>query len=115
MNTTYETLRDGPETDCYTEIEALIKKNPWAWQSVCAVLGLTCGVLAPMLGAVSDITTWVVSSKKMTAYLHLISIVLCALTIPLLILGAFCLDLLETKTVRLLKANAGRGAPRGHA
>ncbi|HVG32633.1 MAG TPA: hypothetical protein VM911_06115 [Pyrinomonadaceae bacterium] len=78
-------------------MESLIKKNPRAWQSVCAVLGLVGGVIAPILGATSDVLTWFVPSQTVNAYLHVSSIVLCALTLPLLVLGAYCLDLLEAK------------------
>lgn len=98
MNETYESLEKQVETDPYQEIESLVKKNPWAWQSVCAVVGLAGGVIAPMLGAMADVITWFVNSKSVNSYLHVLSIVLCALTLPLIILGAFCLDLLEAKS-----------------
>lgn len=101
MDRTYEWLNDWPETDFYQEMESLIKKNPSAWQSVCAVLGLAGGVIAPFLGAASDVTTWFVHSTTVNSYLHVLSIVFCALTIPLIALGAYCLDMLEAKTARL--------------
>ena len=101
MDRTYEWLKDGAETDFYQEMESLIKKNPWAWQSVCAVLGLAGGVSAPFLGAASDVITWFANSTTVNSYLHVLSIVFCALTIPLIALGACCLDLLEAKTARL--------------
>src|SRR5215210_3036963 len=98
MNSTYESLTDREDIDLYQEIETLIKKNPWAWQSVCAVVGLAGGVIAPFLGATSDVITWFVHSNAVNSYLHVLSIVLCALTLPLIILGAFCLDSLQAKT-----------------
>ncbi len=101
MNTTYESLKDRAGIDVYQEAESLIKKNPWSWQSVCAVLGLAGGIIAPILGATADVITWFVHSQGVNSYLHVLSIVLCALTIPLLIFGAFCLDSLEAKTFRL--------------
>lgn len=101
MSTTYESLEDELETDLYQEIETLIKKNPWAWQSVCAVVGLVGGVAAPLLGATSDVITWFVHSETVNSYLHVLSIILCALTLPLIILGAFCLDSLQRKTTNL--------------
>ena len=106
MNTTYDSLNEGAEIDLYRDMESLIKKNPWAWQSVCAVLGLAGGVIAPILGATSDVVTWFVHSTTMHAYLHVSSIVLCAMTLPLLILGAYCLDLLEAKTARRLSLDS---------
>ena len=98
MNGTYESLKDLAETDLYQEVEFLIKKNPWAWQSVCAVSGLAGGIVAPILGAISDVMTWFLSSAAVNSYLHVLSIVLCALTIPLLIFGALGLDLLEKRS-----------------
>jgi hypothetical protein len=101
MDGTYEWSKDEGETDFYQDVESLIKKNPWAWQSVCAVLGLAGGVISPFLGGASDIISWFVSSTTVNSYLHVLSIVFCALTIPLLVLGACCLDVLEAKTARL--------------
>ena len=101
MNATFDSLENQAETDLYQEIETLIKKNPWSWQSVCAVVGLVGGVIAPFLGATADVITWFINSHAVISYLHVLSIVLCALTLPLLILGAFCLDSLEAKSHRL--------------
>ncbi|HKR02943.1 MAG TPA: hypothetical protein VJT09_19855 [Pyrinomonadaceae bacterium] len=101
MNTTYESLEDETETDLYQDMEALMRKKPWAWQSVFAALGLAGGLAAPILGATSDVFTWFVHSETLNSHLHVLSIVLCALTLPLLILGALCLDLLERKLTNL--------------
>ena len=101
MSTTYASPEFETETDLYSKIEALIKKNPRAWQSVCAVLGLAGGVAAPVLGATVDVVSWFVHAQSVNFYLHAASIVLCALTLPLLILGALCLDSLEAKAARL--------------
>ena len=101
MSAPYAPSEGHAETDFYEEMESLIKQHPWAWQSVCAVLGLAGGVIAPFLGAISDVSSWFVHSNALNSYLHVLSIVLCALTIPLLALGGFCLDLLEAKTTRL--------------
>ncbi len=101
MSTTYDALENETEIDLYQGVESLIKKNPWAWQSICAVLGLAGGVIAPILGATADVVTWFVHAQPVNSYLRVSSIVLCALTLPLLILGALCLDLLESKTSKL--------------
>jgi len=97
MSTTYETLEGEAETDLYQEMEALVRKNPRAWQSHFALLGLAGGVVSPALGATADVVTWLVRSPSVISYLHVASIVLCALTLPLLMLGAHCLDSLESK------------------
>jgi hypothetical protein len=101
MNTTYKSLEAETEINLYQEMAALIKKNRWGWQSVCAVMGLAGGVIAPIFGAIFDVTTWFVNWTSVISSLRILSIVLCALTIPLLTLGAFCLDSLESKTTNL--------------
>lgn len=101
MNATFESLENQAETDLYKEIEALIRKNPWTWQSVCAIVGLVGSVIAPVLGATFDVLSWFSSSNAVNSYLHVLSVALCALTLPLIILGAFCLDSLQRKTAQL--------------
>ncbi|HKQ52403.1 MAG TPA: hypothetical protein VJT74_08550 [Pyrinomonadaceae bacterium] len=96
MSATDETFDGETETDLYGDVEALVRKNPRAWQSVCAVLGLAGGVIAPVCGAAADVVTWFVHSQSVNSRLQVASIVLCALTLPLLMLGALCLDSLES-------------------
>ena len=105
MSTTYTLPEAETETDLYLKIEALIKKNPRAWRSVFAVLGLAGGVAAPVLGAAADVITWFVHAQSVNSYLHAASIVLCALMLPLLICGALCLDSLEAKAAKLAPAD----------
>lgn len=101
MNALDETLDGDGATDLYQEMEALIKENRWAWQSVCAVLGLAGGIIAPLIGATADVITWFTSSEAVITRLSVLSIVFCALTLPLLILGAFFLGLLSRKADHL--------------
>ncbi|HJU55038.1 MAG TPA: hypothetical protein VJ715_10710 [Pyrinomonadaceae bacterium] len=101
MTTTYASLERETEIDLYQEVERLIKKNKRAWQAILAVLGLAGGLVAPVLGATADVVTWFVHSQIVNSYLHVASIVFCGLTMPLLILGAFCLDALKAKTANL--------------
>jgi hypothetical protein len=112
MSTSYKALKGETEVALYRKIGALIKKNPWRWQSVCAMLGFAGGIIAPIFGATSDVITWFVSSTAVTSSLHVCSIVLCALTIPLLILSACCLDSLESKTT---KPSLPPGLPRNES
>jgi hypothetical protein len=104
MSEHYASQADQAGLDLYQEIEVLIRKNPWAWQSSVALIGLVGGVLAPLMGAVLDVITWFVNSDKINSLLNVLSIILCAMTIPLLALGAHCLDLLEARTSRLTQS-----------
>lgn len=95
MEDYYASTREDTDLDIYGEVESLIRRSGWTWQAVCAVLGLVGGVIAPFLGAAFDVTSWLTRSPVAVSRLHVLSIVACALTIPLLALGGLCLDLLE--------------------
>ena len=105
MSENLELLKDESGVDLYEEIELLIKQNPWTWQSVCAVLGLAGGVLSPFLGTLLIGVAWLIESPEFSG-LHILSIGLFTLPIPLLAGGAHCLDLLERKT-----SEVGLGPP----
>lgn len=87
--------------DPFERIEFLIRRNARAWQSVGAVASLAGGVIAPALGALLAVAGWFVSAQSAYFYLNRLSLILFALTIPLLAFGAHCLDLLEAKTAPL--------------
>jgi hypothetical protein len=97
MRENAELLKDDSENDFYEEIESLIKKNPRAWQSVCGVLGLVGGVLAPVFGTLLLAIGWLIGSPEFSL-LNVLSMGMFALPIPLLLGGAHCLDLLKRKT-----------------
>jgi hypothetical protein len=100
MDNTYE-LQEDQGLDVYEEIHNLIRTNPWAWQSIGAMVGLVGGVLSPALGTLLIAITWFIKSEPTFSALNVLSIVSFVLTIPLLTFGAHCLDLLERKTTRL--------------
>ena len=89
------------EYDIYERMRRLIDINPWAWQSIGAVLGLWGGVLTPVIGTLFIAVTWFIHSERVVSSFNGLSIGSFALTIPLLTFGAHCLDLLERKTARL--------------
>jgi hypothetical protein len=91
----FEDTNDTTETDLYQEIELLVKADPWCPQAIGAVIGVAGCVIAPVFGAICDVTTWVISSIQINSYLHIVTIISCALTLPFLMLGGWCVDLLE--------------------
>ncbi|MGH9881493.1 MAG: outer membrane beta-barrel protein [Pyrinomonadaceae bacterium] len=97
MNRRCGSLGDN-EWDIYESIDCLIQKNQGAWQSFCAVCGLAGGVLSPVIATLLIALTWFIDSQRAISVLNVLSIVSFVLTIPLLTLGAHCLDLLERKT-----------------
>ncbi|MBV9929220.1 MAG: hypothetical protein JOZ96_29680 [Acidobacteria bacterium] len=62
-------------------------------------MGLVGGVLAPALGTLLTVANWFTGRQEASLYLGRLSTTLFVLTIPLLALGAHCLDLLEAKAV----------------
>jgi len=85
----------------YVGIEALIRKRPGEWQSTAAWMGLAGGALSPFLGTLSIAVTWFIHSQRATSVLNVLSIVPFTLTLPLLVFGGHCLDLLGAKTAAL--------------
>jgi hypothetical protein len=93
-----QTTQSQAQDDPFERIESLVRRNPWTWQSLGAVSGLAGGILAPVLGSLLTVVRWLISVQRASSYLDRLSVVLFALTIPLLALAAHCLDLLEAKT-----------------
>ena|GEM_PF-216146 len=85
----------------FERIEFLIKRNPRAWQSIGAIVGLVGGIIAPALGALLTVVRWFINAQRASLYLNRLSLILFFSTIPLLAFGAHCLDLLEAQTAPL--------------
>jgi len=65
------------------------------WKSSVAAFGLLAGFLAPIAGSILSVISWFRDPVWHSVYLHHVATSLFALTIPLLLLGAHCLDLLD--------------------
>ncbi|HEU0184490.1 MAG TPA: hypothetical protein VFS27_04195 [Blastocatellia bacterium] len=64
-------------------------------QFACAAAGLFGGVASAMFGAVFTGASWIVANEGARRWLSGAGAVLLFLTIPLLIIGGFCMDWLE--------------------
>src|SRR5258707_12866654 len=64
----------------------------WNWRAVGAVFGLSCGIIAPLIGSVLTAIAWFTGPEWHALPLQRDGTVLLFLTIPLLIFGAHCLD-----------------------
>ena len=73
---------------------AIINGN-WNWRSRGAAFGLGAGFSAPIFGALLTVASWFTDPVWHGISLHQAGTVLFALALPLLILGAHCLDLLD--------------------
>lgn len=69
----------------------------WAWPTSGAVCGLFGGVIAAAFGTLLLTIAWATGDESSGLSLHGIGSILLLSTIPLLILGACCLDLVEKR------------------
>jgi hypothetical protein len=74
-----------------------IHLHGWNWMSAGAAFGLCFGILSPLVGSVITAITWFIGPQWHGFFIQRDGTVLLFLTIPLLIFGGHCLDLLDTK------------------
>ena len=101
MVTTYTLQEDFPAP--HSAIKQLLHET-WNWKSSVAVIGLCGGFIAPVFGAVVTVISWFIDPAWHGLFLHQAATSLFILAIPLLILGAHCLDLLD-KEQKLAQAS----------
>lgn len=107
MNRIYTLPEDELRGEIYQRMLRLMWKNRGSWQSVAAAVGLCGGLLSIVLG----VLVWAVvglcaPAGAAGAFLDVAGAVLFALPLPLLALGACCLDRLEKKAPPLTRARA---------
>jgi hypothetical protein len=85
-------LRDNDLTP--VRIRTTLRDHGWTWKSTGACVGLFGGVIAPLVGLALTALAWFIGDWH---GLHITrdGAVLLFLTIPLLIFGAHCLDLID--------------------
>jgi hypothetical protein len=107
MNEIFLLREDNSGDGIYRRIGLLIGRNRWAWQSIGAAFGLAGGMLSILLGALLWIIVRFLATGHFGSFLNVVEIVFFVLTMPLLALGAYCLDLLEKRPPLLpLPANS---------
>lgn len=72
-----------------------ITVHGWNWRSVGAVCGFSLGILSPVIGSILTAIAWVTGPQWHGYFIRRDGTVLFLLTIPLLILGAHFLDLMD--------------------
>jgi hypothetical protein len=85
----------------YLPVYLLFKKNRWCWQSIGAGMALGGGLLSPITGAVLNLLVSYTRLGYERPALSQVSTACYVITIPLLLLGAHFLDLLEQKVLNL--------------
>jgi len=102
MKRIYVLPEDDLRGEMYRRILLLLGKNWRSWQSVVAAASLFGGLLAIVLGALDWAAVGLFSpSGALGSLLDTAGTVLLVVPLPLLALGAFCLDLLEKKSPSL--------------
>jgi hypothetical protein len=105
MVTTYTLPEDFPKID--SALKELLRGR-WGWRSRGAVFGL-CGCFsAPIIGSIVTVISWFSDPAWHGLSLHRAGTTLFVLTLPLLILGAHCLDLLDRDKVKLNEVEGER-------
>jgi hypothetical protein len=82
-------------------IYLLIKENEWTWQSLVVTITLGIGVLSPVIGTGLNLIVWFIPSNHLRTLLYETSMAFYVITLPLVVLGSHCLDLLEQKSAVL--------------
>jgi hypothetical protein len=77
----------------------------WSWRASGAVFGLSVGIISPLIGSVLTAIAWFTGPEWHGLFIQRYGTVLLFLTIPLLVFGAHCLDLMD-------KQDEGASKPR---
>ena len=111
MNSTYVLPTDELGEGFYRRIFLLIKKNRPDKSSAGAAFGLAGGLLSISLGALLWAVVSLLTPGGLRSFLNGLETIFFVLPLPLLAVGAYCLDLLEKKPPLLpLTAESGPAA-----
>jgi hypothetical protein len=75
------------------------------WRSVGAIAGLSGGVVSALIGSLLTAFSWLTGAAGAVARVRTAGTILLLLTIPLLVLGAHCLDLTEKRKSAVKRSN----------
>jgi hypothetical protein len=93
-----ESLKELREAQaCLWELCLWTRGRGWTWQAVVALSGCGGGILAAAFGSLLSAVAWARGDDAGGLSLHGLGSILLLSTIPLLILGAHCLDLLDRR------------------
>ena len=95
MKITIKVHRDEVLEEQYLPVYRLIKKNRWRWPAVAASLSLGLGILSPLAGVVLNLLVSYTRLGSEKPFLHKLSIIFYVVSVPLLMIGAHFLDLLD--------------------
>jgi hypothetical protein len=73
------------------------KRRRWTWQALGALFGFVGGLITIAFGSLFSIINWFTKTGTTSLFLRRYGTISFLLAIPLFVLGAHCLDLLERK------------------
>ena len=97
MNKIYVLPKDELGEELYLRIYLLIKKKRWAWAAIGATFGLAGGMLSIASGTLLWAILPLLAPDTFGSFLKVLETLFFVLSLPLLALGACCLDLLEKR------------------
>jgi hypothetical protein len=74
---------------------ANVRNAGWTWKAAGAVFGLVFGIISPLIGSALTAFSWFSGPEWRGLSVQRYGTVLLFLTIPFLLLGAHCLDLID--------------------
>lgn len=80
----------------------------WSWSSGGAACGLGLGIVCPIMGSILTAIAWFTGPHWHGSFIQRYGAVLLFLTIPLLIFGAHCLDVMDQQADRVRKSRYRR-------
>jgi hypothetical protein len=100
MHTTFDELETRRKI-VRRKLHAELREHSLTWKGCGAVCGLSGGIIACLFGSLLTVSTWFTGAAGYGSRLHTLGTILLSLTIPLLICGAHCLDLMEKQEAAL--------------
>jgi hypothetical protein len=108
LNRDNESLGELKETEArLKELLTASSRVGWTWQTRCAVAGLAGGSIASILGTLMWAGGWALGDESHGLSMHVAGNILLLSTIPLLLAGAHCLDLLDKRMVKSGQVSSG--------
>ena len=97
MIRTYDELRSDMADQPQAMNEHHAVRRGLNWCPLGAIVGLAGGILAALAGSLLTALSWLIDTGAGSSYLHASGTILLVMTIPLLVFGAHCLDLMERR------------------
>lgn len=107
MVTTFYEFRKGKNRSTTARIEDRAARKNRSWYTFGAIVGLAGGIIAALIGSVLTAITWFTGTDAVSSFIHTLGTSLLFMTIPLLILGAHCLDRVEKEIEKSRKSHVG--------